>query len=356
MDIQKCVIFVLLLSGFLVVNYSCKTSSKSENESLSFSLVTTIGINEAHSEEEKPYQFSYISSVDCDTDGNLYVLDSKDVCVKVFDQDGNFLRKMFRGGEGPEELSSPYRIYFNEFLDHLFVLQRHGYELKEFDISGNFIKHYGLPEQFTQYADFVAKNKLLYISKGVYGEDSYSNFKIIDLDTLRIEQKWAEATRNMMENSYQRFVIKDGVLWTCPGDLMELVGYEMESKKKISTITIEEEYEKSEMYVKQLGSGTGYMILKIYNFAQPLLVQNKIHVLVTKQELISDSDKWIGHPKNRNVGLYFLKEDRLIKTAKLPELGFFIVYQTIWKNRLILTSSGYDEYPKIVILETHSTN
>ncbi len=355
MNKQKYVISILLFSGCLIFNYSCKTSDKSEINRPTFSFVTTIGINEAHSEEEKPYQFSYIRSVDCDTDGNLYVLDSKDVCVKVFDQNGNFLRRMFRGGEGPKELSNPYEIIFNVFSEHLFILQMHGYQLKEFDISGNFIKEYGLPEQFTQYADFIEKNRLLYISKGVYGEDSYSNFKIINLDTLSIEQDWSKEERDIMENNFQRFVIRDGVLWTCPGDLMEMVGYDMESKQKISTIAINEDYKKSEMYVNRQG-GSGYMILKIYNYAQPLLVNNDIYALVTKQELITDSDKWIGHPKKRNVYLYELHESQLLKIAELPELGFFIDYQTAWKNRLILTSSGFDEYPKIVILEVESTN
>lgn len=345
--------FLLSALCFFIVFISCK--HKSNNiEKYSFEIVTEIGVNEARTEEKKPYQFSYIRSIDCDAEGNIYVLDSKDVCVKVFDQNGNFLRRMFREGEGPNELSNPYRVFFNEFTNHLFVLHEHGYHVKEFDISGNFIKGYRLPEQFTQFADFIDRNRLLYISKGVYGEDSYSNFKILSLDTLRIEQEWADTTRNIIENNYQRFLTKDGILWTCPGDLMELVGYDIESKKKINTIPIEEEYKKSELYINQQG-GAGYMILQIYNFAQPLLVQNSIHVLVTKQELISDNDKWIGYPKSRSVNLYRLQESQLIKILELPELGFFIDYHTMWRNRLILSSSGFDEYPRIVILETHLT-
>ena len=71
----------------------------------------------------------------CDGEGNVYVLDYKDVCVKVFDQSGRFLRKMFRKGRGPEEIEVPYQAVINKYSNHLFVLDMHGYELKEFDLS-----------------------------------------------------------------------------------------------------------------------------------------------------------------------------------------------------------------------------
>ncbi len=42
---------------------------------------------------------------------------------------------MFRKGRGPEEIEVPYQAVINKYSNHLFVLDMHGYELKEFDLS-----------------------------------------------------------------------------------------------------------------------------------------------------------------------------------------------------------------------------
>ena len=42
---------------------------------------------------------------------------------------------MFRKGRGPEEIEAPYLIRMNKYLNHLFVLDMPGYELREFDLS-----------------------------------------------------------------------------------------------------------------------------------------------------------------------------------------------------------------------------
>ena len=48
--------------------------------------------------------------VDADTDGNIYVLDAGNHCVKVYDAAGRHLRTLGREGQGPGELERPRSI------------------------------------------------------------------------------------------------------------------------------------------------------------------------------------------------------------------------------------------------------
>lgn len=55
--------------------------------------------------------FSQIRSVQVDEEGNIYVLDSKEVCIKVFDKNGKHIRTFGKMGQGPGEIQSPSRMY-----------------------------------------------------------------------------------------------------------------------------------------------------------------------------------------------------------------------------------------------------
>lgn len=55
--------------------------------------------------------FSQIRSVQVDEEENIYVLDSKEVCVKVFDKNGKHIRTFGKMGQGPGEIQLPMRMY-----------------------------------------------------------------------------------------------------------------------------------------------------------------------------------------------------------------------------------------------------
>ncbi|MBE0712420.1 MAG: 6-bladed beta-propeller, partial [Candidatus Aminicenantes bacterium] len=73
-----------------------------------FSLEQDLAIG---GEESADYVFAEISSVAVSGDGTIYVLDQKDMNVKVFDRDGKFLRTFGKAGEGPGEFSMPMSIH-----------------------------------------------------------------------------------------------------------------------------------------------------------------------------------------------------------------------------------------------------
>ncbi len=54
--------------------------------------------------------FSELRSVQVDDQGNIYVLDWKDIKIKVFDAQGKYLRAFGKKGQGPGEIQMPSRM------------------------------------------------------------------------------------------------------------------------------------------------------------------------------------------------------------------------------------------------------
>ncbi|MCR4410442.1 MAG: 6-bladed beta-propeller [Candidatus Saccharicenans sp.] len=55
---------------------------------------------------DENFMFGHISYIDVDPDGNIYVTDSKNRQVRIFDRDGRFIRKIIvPEGQGPQELN-----------------------------------------------------------------------------------------------------------------------------------------------------------------------------------------------------------------------------------------------------------
>lgn len=174
------IVFLLLsLFGVLILlrlsNPICPQDDVGTIKQSRFSVVANIGIEEARSEGEGPYQFSSILSADCDAEGNIYVLDYKDVCVKVFDKNGKFLRKILGPGQGPNEIENPYRIKIQRARKRVLVLHKNGFQIKEFDDHGYFVRSHSLAEQMFGYYDFVSENHLLFVASGKYGEKEFNN-------------------------------------------------------------------------------------------------------------------------------------------------------------------------------------
>ncbi len=337
-----CISFVSIL---MIISYTSCSNSFQETEQFRFSVIAKIGIEEAKTKEELPLQFARVRSIDCDREGNIYVLDDRDYCVKVFNKDGVFLRKMFSEGKGPQELSNPGQIKINKFSHHLFILQEHGFQLKEFNRQGKFIKVYSMPEQLSKYFEFIDNNRFIVVATGRYGEDKYNSLKIINLTKPRVEKEFAPTASKSMTNAYQRFVIKDGILWTCPGDKMTLVAYEISTGKEIASYSIKEEYKKPEMI-----RGQNWQAIKLSNYAIPVTINNIFFIWVVKQDFSGQTEDKTTEPKSQKVKIYRFTGEDLALCVELPDLGDIIQLETVWKHRILVTNpNGF--YPKIIILE-----
>lgn len=87
--------------------------------------------------------FERPTSVVCDQDDNIYVLDSDANNIKKFDSNGKFMRIIGREGQGPGEFNNPY--YLTYAKDRLVVWDLSNRRLCAFTPEGKFIKSSNIP-------------------------------------------------------------------------------------------------------------------------------------------------------------------------------------------------------------------
>ena len=105
--------------------------------------------NTLHLEEElitgKEYgddseMFGYIRGVAFDEEDTIFIADSYELEVKVFDDQGNFLERFGREGEGPGEFQTIDDIHWCRFDNLLYIVDRRNNRIAQFSPDGKFIK------------------------------------------------------------------------------------------------------------------------------------------------------------------------------------------------------------------------
>ncbi len=76
----------------------------------SYKLLRKIGTTGKNHTLTDPGNFSKPTNVAVDKDGNLYVADTLNDRVEVFDADGNFIRTLGKNGDGPGDFARPKGI------------------------------------------------------------------------------------------------------------------------------------------------------------------------------------------------------------------------------------------------------
>ncbi|MFO7981291.1 MAG: 6-bladed beta-propeller [Candidatus Aminicenantes bacterium] len=96
-------------------------------------------------EKEGPeeYMFSEVRDIDVDSEENIYVLDSKETHIQVFDKDGAYLRTIGQKGQGPGEMQSARSISITP-KNEILISDWSGRALHFFSLEGIFLKSLNL--------------------------------------------------------------------------------------------------------------------------------------------------------------------------------------------------------------------
>ncbi len=110
------------------------------------------------------YLINSIRSFTIDDEGNTYILDYKPYRIKVFDEDGKYLRSIGRSGQGPGELQGPWNILFTVQKEIMVKDDRKG-ALLFFSVDGQFFKEIKIPT-LRRSSDAIADaNGNIYVGK-----------------------------------------------------------------------------------------------------------------------------------------------------------------------------------------------
>jgi len=311
-----------------------------------FVIAASIGLPEAKKDEDKPYVFSSIVSADLDAEGNVYVLDWREACVKVFDPSGRFRGRFLCPGQGPGEAQNPLRLRISPDGKRVFVLHQNGFQIKEFDSAGNFARIHPLPKQMFGYFDFLDDGRLLFVDGLPYGRKSSANLKVYAVREQKFEKEFAVTNIDYF-TGFQRFVVREGIVWTCPGDRMELNAYDLESGRRIKALALPEEYVPS----KNIMWGQNFQKTRLWNYAQPFECAGTIYVLVTRQEFTPVPREMLDRPLSRKTTLYRLDGERSVKEPGFPAFDFYPEFLSARDSKILISSSPYDLYPQLVVLE-----
>jgi hypothetical protein len=354
MILKNKIILLIILTFFYL---SCKKDksyipvSNQLNSTEIISYLFKIGVESANTAQEIPLEFGYINDACFDEDGNIYILDSKNKCVRKFTQKGEFVAEIIKSGFGPGEINNPYRLAFNPYSKTLFVLHMDGYQIKEFNLNGDEKAFFILPQQIFNAFNFVTRNRMLYVGHQLYGDKKYYNFKVFNLRSSKIEKVISEEIvgddRKAMFNWIRRFIIQGDKLYTSPPNepLLEILS--IQSDKLLNKIPFPENYIQNKIVSKRMGNGW-LRNRMVYNYAQPFAIGKSIFLLFMRQEYSDETHAASENPIKRNFCIYKVKNGTIVKKYEGNKYEFDGLTAS-WRDRLLLIVNN--PYPYLWVVK-----
>lgn len=121
------------------VRYVHNLKPKNDKPTAGLEFIQQVGELEP---EDENYMFNHPLNVAEDEKGNIFVLDTKDCCVKKFSADGKFLSRFGRLGQGPGEFEYPMTI---DCRGQRLLVSTMSSHFHLFDLNGQYIERFGLP-------------------------------------------------------------------------------------------------------------------------------------------------------------------------------------------------------------------
>ncbi len=143
-------------------------------------------------EEDENHLFYRARDIQVDSEGNIYVLDSGNHRLQVFDKSGKYLRTTGKRGQGPGEFNAPHGLQLDDETGNIFVADFNSMTVIIFEKEGKYI------DKDIHHAEFL--NDFYLDSDGcIWGKFSlpginvrYRSVKKLNL-TGKVEKTFAES-------------------------------------------------------------------------------------------------------------------------------------------------------------------
>jgi DNA-binding beta-propeller fold protein YncE len=175
----------------------------------SYKLLRTIGTTGKNHTLTEAGQFSKPSNVAVDKDGNLYVSDTLNDRVEVFDADGNFIRTWGKNGDGPGDFARPKGIAVDAD-GHVWVADAMLNRLQVFTPEGYLLMAmggYGItPANFAALAGLTidTKNNRVFTSEQLLGRVQMFRYFTNAEAKAELEKKQTELAKKAQEREKEK--------------------------------------------------------------------------------------------------------------------------------------------------------
>jgi hypothetical protein len=156
------------------VRYVHNFKPKHDEPIASLEFVRQIGELEP---EDENYMFNFPISAAEDEDGNVFILDLKESCIKKFDDKGKYLTRFGRPGQGPGELDNPGTI---DCRQGKLLITSMASQFHLFDLEGKYIDSFRLPRYQGFGLTLMNADSVVGYAMGPSGENTKEN-KVLNI-------------------------------------------------------------------------------------------------------------------------------------------------------------------------------
>jgi hypothetical protein len=190
--------------------------------------------------ENEQYVFYDLRSVQVDDQENIYVLDWKEIRIKVFDKDGKLLSCFGQRGQGPGEMSMPSRMEISPG-NNLIIDDLGNSKLIFYSFDGRFIKEIPTGKYWSSISFKFDSKGYIYADTRSYGDTMTSELKKFDSNLKPVatltsfeEKRSPSAMQAFITRISHNVTRNDNVIWliTSKYELM-VVNSEGRTVKKI---------------------------------------------------------------------------------------------------------------------------
>ena len=169
--------------------------------------------------ENEQYIFHDVRSVQVDDQENIYVLDWKEIKIKVFDKEGKLVRSIGQRGQGPGEMSMPSRMEISPG-NHLIIDDLGNAKLIYYSLDGKFIKEIPTGKYWSSISFKFDSKGYIYADTRSYGDTMKSDLIKFDFDLKPVvslatfEEKRNPSVYQAFTNRISHNVTRnDNVVW-----------------------------------------------------------------------------------------------------------------------------------------------
>jgi hypothetical protein len=315
---------------------------------LEFREELTIGVAEGDEE----YMFQMLNDVEADEQGNIYVVEGRLALIRVYDENGGYLRSIGRKGQGPGEMQMPIYVQITT-QDEVLVHDYPGQRLSYFSLDGTFLRQKSTASTGSPFVPIRMDPQGNLTTIAAFAPQPMGGKQLrffnADLELVSMiakEERDMRKTFDIGKPTWFCDVFPSGqIVW---GDsqeyILNILNNDCTLIRRISKehdpleISGEDRASYREFYAASLERGLKIQFRSHYPAFGDINVDDEGRIFVRTFEKVEDTENWYYHDVFDAEGRYIAKVPITVNMSRISE----------WKNNKFYTTETDDEGYQVV--------